>query len=433
MKTNSLEQGGSFESLYAILVGLFSQLKDEREANASYALADLLKMGFAMFSLKSPSLLNFVGRTQAEDHNLRSIYKIGAFASENGLRKGLDRVDPVGLRTGFHRLWQRIKRLGILDTYRYWGRYLTVSIDGVAHFCSGSIRCAHCLERKHSNGQVGYHHAMLSAVLVHPGEQEVFVMDNEPIITQDGNRKNDCERSAAKRLLASMQAGYGKEWLVFVMDALYSCGPILRVLLQHPRWQYVIGIKPSGHPSLFRQFEGRDRRGQVHWVEWEKEGSTHRFGYTNRLALNDSNNDLRVNMLYYEQVGKQGKRQTFSWITSIRLTKANVEKVMRMGRARWKIENETFNTLKNQGYHFEHNYGHGKQHLCSVFALLMMLAFTVDQIQQHACTFFRKLWLTLKTKAKLWENIRAAFKVLTCVSMKNLFLQVAQLNRIQLE
>ena len=122
MKTNSLERGGSFESLYAILVGLFSQLKDEREANASYPLADLLKMGFAMFSLKSPSLLNFVGRTQAEDHNLRSIYKIGAFASENGLRKGLDRVDPVGLRTGFHRLWQRIKRLGILDTYRYWGR-----------------------------------------------------------------------------------------------------------------------------------------------------------------------------------------------------------------------------------------------------------------------------------------------------------------------
>jgi hypothetical protein len=39
----------------------------------------------------------------------------------------------------------------------------------------------------------------------------------------------------------------------------------------------------------------------------------------------------------------------------------DVEPVMRGGRARWKIENETFNTLKNQGYNFEHNYGHGKK------------------------------------------------------------------------
>ena len=66
--------------------------------------------------------------------------------------------------------------------------------------------------------------------------------------------------------------------------------------------------------------------------------------------MNSSNSDLRVNMLYYEQLDKKGKKQVFTWVTSIPLTKANVEKVMRMGRARWKIENETFNTLKNQGY-----------------------------------------------------------------------------------
>ena len=173
----------------------------------------------------------------------------------------------------------------------------------------------------------------------------------------------------------------------------------------------MIGIKPDGNKSLFAQFEGRNQRGQVKWCEWEEDGCRHRFGYTNGLALNSSNSDLRVNMLYYKQLDKKAKKQVFTWVTSIRLTKANIEKVMRMGRARWKIENETFNTLKNQGYNFEHNYGHGKNHLCSVFALLMMLAFTVDQIQQHACRFFRKLWQNLKTKAKLWENIRAAFKI----------------------
>ena len=105
---------------------------------------------------------------------------------------------------------------------------------------------------------------------------------------------------------------------------------------------------------LFRQFKGRDQRGQIKWVEWEKDGCSHRFGYTNGLALNSSNSDVRVNMLYYEQVDKKDRKQTFTWVTGITLSKANVEKVMRMGRARWKIENETFNTLKNQGYNFEH-------------------------------------------------------------------------------
>ncbi len=389
-----------------------------------------------MFSLKSASLLNFVGRTKAEESNLSSIYKIGAFASENGLRKGLDSVAPESLQAGFRQLWKRIRKLEILDKYRYFGRHLTVSMDGVEHFCSESIHCPCCLERKHRDGKTGYHDAMLSAVLAHPAEKEVFVMDNEPIIAQEGTSKNDCERNAAKRLLENMQATHGKEWLVWVMDALYSCGPIIRQIMQNEnrvagQWQYVIGIKPDGNKTLFTQFEGRDRRGQVKWCEWEQDGSLHRFGYTNGLALNSSNSDLRVNMLYYEQVSAKGKQQTFTWVTSIRLTK--VEKVMRMGRARWKIENETFNTLKNQGYNFEHNYGHGKQHLCSVFALLMMLAFTVDQIQQHACTFFRRLWQNLKTKAKLWENIRAAFKILTFLSMKNLLFHIAELNRIQLE
>ena len=58
--------------------------------------------------------------------------------------------------------------------------------------------------------------------------------------------------------------------------------------------------------------------------------------------------------------------------------KQNVAAIMRAGRASWKVENETFNTLKNQGYHFEHNFGHGEKHLATVFANLMMLAFLID-------------------------------------------------------
>jgi hypothetical protein len=82
---------------------------------------------------------------------------------------------------------------------------------------------------------------------------------------------------------------------------------------------------------------------------------------------------------------------------------------MRGGRARWKIENETFNTLKNQGDNFDHNYGHGEQNLSVVLATLMMLAFLVDQTQQLCCGLFRAVWHQLGSKRLLWERLRALF------------------------
>src|SRR5262249_44477123 len=90
-----------------------------------------------------------------------------------------------------------------------------------------------------------------------------------------------------------------------------------------------------------------------------------------------------------------------------RVSKRNVYHLMRGGRARWKIENETFNTLKNQGYNFEHNYGHGTQNLSVVFATLMRLAFLVDQTQQLCCALFQAVWAKLGSKRMLWERMRA--------------------------
>ena len=99
----------------------------------------------------------------------------------------------------------------------------------------------------------------------------------------------------------------------------------------------------------------------------------------------------------------------------------NVFKIMRGGRARWKIENETFNTLKNQGYQFEHNFGHGKKNLSVIFALLMMLAFLVDQAQQLGCRLFKAVWEKVRSKRSLWEKMRGLFHDLEFDSMETLF------------
>ena len=164
-----------------------------------------------------------------------------------------------------------------------------------------------------------------------------------------------------------------------------------------------------------------EQEGRVTYYERHdrKAGIVHHFRFINDMPLNDSRSDVRVNFIEYWEVSKD-KVQHFSWVTDFRVNKYNVYKLMRGGRARWKIENETFNTLKNQGYNFEHNYGHGEQNLSVVFAMLMMLAFLVDQTQQLCCGLFRAVWNQLGSKRLLWERMRALFFDYALESMRQL-------------
>ena len=84
------------------------------------------------------------------------------------------------------------------------GDYL-LSLDGTGYFSSKKIHCAQCAEKHHHDGTITYYHQMLGAVLVHPDHKEVFPLAPEPILKQDGAKKNDCERNAAKRLLEDLR------------------------------------------------------------------------------------------------------------------------------------------------------------------------------------------------------------------------------------
>jgi len=412
----------------------FEIVPDHRADNARYSLADVLKSAFAMFSLKAPSLLNFKNQTAPEASNLHGIYRInGAIPCDNQMRGILDPLDPTHLRPLFRALFLRLQQAGVIRDYHYWHKCVIVSVDGVEHFSSTQVHCEHCTTRTHRNGTVSYHHAGLAAVLVHPAQTEVFPLDFEPIRNEDGAQKNDCERNAAKRLCAALDERYPELAFLLVEDALYANAPHLRQITGYG-WDYILNVKPDSHVSLFKQFAGRQARGDVReWRQTTPDGVQHYFVWTRDLCLCESATDVKVNFLLYEQTTPAGEVKRWSWITNLPLQQRTVERVMRAGRSRWKIENETFNTLKNQGYHFEHNYGHGQQHLATVLALLMLLAFLVDQIQQRCCGLFRRLWRGLGTKAKLWEMLRSVFRVLTFPSMESLFRHIAFLYRLQLE
>ncbi|KAF5421278.1 MAG: Transposase DDE domain-containing protein [Candidatus Methanomarinus sp.] len=395
------------DALFSLVRSDFKKIKDLRSNNIKISLSDALMSGFAMFSLKGPSLLVFEAR-QPEDTNLKPIYKINNVPCDTQMRTILDEVDPADIEPSFKNIFRKLQRGKVLEPMIFMNRCYLISIDGTGYFSSNKIHCDSCCMKTNSKtGKITYQHQMLGAAIVHPDIKEVIPLAPEPIIKQDGESKNDSERNASKRFLEKMRKTHPHLHLIVIEDGLSSNAPHIRELKKH-HMHYILGAKKGDHAFLFDYVESATKEGLTTEIEHQNDDIVHQFRFINQVPLNASNQDLLVNFIeYWETTPK--KTMHFSWVTDLHVTEGNVSKIMRGGRARWRIENETFNTLKNQGYHFEHNFGHGKKNLSVVFAMLMMLAFLVDQTQQIACQLFQAAWGKLGSKRNLWGQMRALF------------------------
>jgi hypothetical protein len=411
----------SADALHRLMACDFCKIPDLRP-KVEISLPDALLSAFAMFSLKDPSLLAFDARRS--DENLKRLYGIGQVPSDTAMREILDPLDPDCLRPAFNSVFRQLQRGKALEPMAFYQGCYLLALDGTGYFSSPTIHCDSCLEKKNSKtGEVTtYAHQMLGAVLVHPDFREVIPLAPEPIVKQDGTTKNDCERNAAKRLLQKIRREHPHLPLIIVEDGLASNAPHIRELLDL-NMHFILGVKPGDHSFLFEKLIAAYDEDRVTTLQGRtKDNRPYELSFVNRLPLNESNQELLVNFLQYSEFGPDGEAvKHFSWVTDFTLTKRNAQHLMRGGRARWKIENETFNTLKNQGYQFEHNFGHGKQNLSVVFAMLMMLAFLVDQTQQLCCPLFRATWQRFGSKRLLWDNLRSHFRHFVFESMRHLY------------
>jgi hypothetical protein len=408
----------SADALFHLIRSGFNNIPDPRCGDIDISLTDALMSAFAMFSLKSPSLLAF-DKERAEG-NLATIYGIERVPCDTQMREILDPVSPKWLRPVFKNVFRQLQRGKALEEMVFLDDHYLLALDGTGYFSSQTIHCASCLQRVHRSGSITYTHQMLGAAIIHPDKRTVIPLMPEPIVKHDGTDKNDCERNAAKRFVAKLRQDHPHLKFIVTEDSLSSNAPHIETLQDHDL-HYILGVKESDHAFLFQQVQAAEHAGRVIYYERHDRaaGLGHRFRFVNDVPLNASNADVRVNFIEYWE-SSADKVQHFSWVTDLRVSKRTVFHLMRGGRARWKIENETFNTLKNQGYHFEHNYGHGEQNLSVVFATIMMLAFLIDQTQQLCCALFRAVWAKLGSKRLLWERMRALFYDYALKSMRQL-------------
>jgi len=379
--------------------------------------------GFAMMALKDPSLLAFERRRTTEEHNLRSVFHIKDIPCDTQMRTRLDVVDPHWLRPAYRALFRKAQRGKALEKMVFLQGCYLIALDGTGYFSSEKLFSPFCLVKSCSkSGKTIYHLQALGAAIVHPDSRTVIPLAPEPICKQDGETKNDCERNGARRWLGNFREDHPHLKAIITEDALSPNAPHIRDILAAD-CHFILGVKEDDHKYLFGCVDAAVEAGKAieHDMPDPQNPDVHHFfRFTSGLPLNESNQDILVDVLeYWEEGGK--KPQHFSWVTDFIITKDNVYDIMRGGRTRWKIENETFNTLKNQGYHLEHNFGLGEKYLSLTFFSLMMLAFLVDQLQERCCALYRQVRKKRGSKKELFETIRGAFRLIAVESMEMIY------------
>jgi len=409
----------SFGSLRHALSSLFHDLPDARQAGKiDYALHDALMSGFACMFFQDPSLLQFQARLEEAQHrnNLRTLFGVHQVPESTQMRTLIDEVERDHFRPIFPTYLSRLQAGKHLDQYELFRGLYLCPIDGTQYFSSQHIHCENCLTTKHRNGETTYSHKVIQGAIMHPSMRQVIPLMPEEISNRDGGTKQDCEVNAGKRLLPKLREDYPDLGLIIVGDGLFSKQPFISELVS-AQLHYILVAKPTDHVCMMAWLEayGVSRMSKKHVID--EKGNHHIYTWLNKVPLNGYEDAIKVNYLdyrifSYDPDGNEMLIYHNSWVTDLVITSKNVELLTRGGRCRWKIENEGFNTLKNQGYYIDHNYGHGSNHLCFNFYVLTLLSFYFHQIFELTDSLYQLCRKKFGSKSHMWETLRSYIKIL---------------------
>jgi hypothetical protein len=381
---------------------------------------------FSVFFMQCESFLEHQRQMQSRrgKDNAQTLFGLVEIPTMPQIRNILDGIVAEKLFAVFGWVYQALQREGHLQPYEYLGGLL-VTLDGTEYFSSQKIHCKHCCSRTHTNGTVTYFHSAILPVIVAPGQPEVISLTPEYITPQDGHEKQDCEVAAAKRWITAHAEEFIGQPVTLLGDDLYSRQPMCQSC-KEAGMNFIFTCLPESHPALYDWLSYLDRTGDVKTLEtsqWhQRSQEIYRYRYVNQIPIRDTQPALLVNWceltLTRESDGKLLYRNAF--ITHHRLDDISVAQVVSAGRCRWKTENENHNVLKTKGYHLEHSFGHGQNHLATTLLTLNLLAFLFHTVLHLVDKSYQRIRKQRGTRRGFFQDILSLTKYLLFDSWQHL-------------
>jgi len=404
----------TFDSMVRCLRSKIGLFPDKRTGqNLTYSIEDVGLGAFSVFFTQSPSFLSFQKSMQKNKgiSNAQSLFEIQKIPCDNHIRDLMDEVPPSYVFPVFTHIIEDLKNSGYLDSFRSYNNNLPCALDATQYFSSKTIHCENCSKKEHKNGTVTYSHSAITPVFLVPGNNKVISLPPEFITPQDGHNKQDCENAATKRWLVQYAPVYKELGITILGDDLYCKQPISRLIIKHGL-DFILVCKPDSHKTLYQWVEELDGLQAVEMVvEKRWNGKTHHmdtYRFVNQVPLREGEDAQMVNWCELTTTLPDGTivyKNAFA--TNFEISKNNVKQIVADGRARWKIENENNNVLKNRGYHLEHNFGHGKKYLSQLMLTLNLLAFLFHTVLEMIDEKYKLIRNNLPTRQTFFDDIRA--------------------------
>ena len=400
------------------LEAVFEQFPDNRTGkNSQYELADAGMGAFSVFFTQCPSFLARQQelKQQKGRSNAEKLFELREIPSDNQIRNLLDPVDPTQLGRFYRQTFQALEQAGELKSFRSYSDQLLIALDGTEYFSSKKIHCKNCSHRILQDGKINYFHSVLTPVIVKSGNAHVISLEPEFIVPQDGQEKQDCEIQAGKRWLEKNGEYYAKRGATILGDDLYSRQPFCQAV-KDKHLHFILVCKPDSHANLYETVDYLATQGVLATKvvrKWNgRYAEIHTYRYANKLALYAEQPVLVVNWCELTTTRADTGEQLFknAYVTDFEVTDTTVEAIVRDGRTRWKIENENNNVLKTKGYHIEHNFGHGEQHLASILLSLNLLAFLLHTVLDLVNDQYRAIRHALGRRRTFFQDLEALLR-----------------------
>ena len=374
------------------LTKMFSELTDKR--NKSYIrykirtiimtrLFALICGITTMTEINSPSKFNVDNAIE----NLSSICKqnLKEIPDWQTIQDVIEEMDITEIEDIRKYIVNALIRSKMFDKWRYNNGAFQLVVDATGISSHDYNLNGNCITKKSKNGVIKYYKQALEAKIV-VGNIVISVdtewIENESMETE--KKKQDCEINAFKRMAPRIKKNYPKLKFIITGDALYATSPMINICKDN-KWYYIFNLKKDRLKQVYENFQDS--------VNYENETKKENY----KLSCGIMFKGNKLNALSYQEE-QNGKLVTFNYVTNLKVTDCNIETIVKMGRKRWKIENEGFNEQKNGTYCISHLCSHNENAI-RIHYLFIQIAHLIRQLLENGSIILREM--KLKTKKEV--------------------------------
>lgn len=272
-------------------------------------------------------------------------------------------------------------RSKMFDKYRHNG-YIQIIVDGTGLSHHDYNLNDNCIIKKSKDGIITYYKYVLECKLVFGNiviSLDTEFIENNSSLTD--KQKQDCEINAFKRMAKRIKKNYPKYKFIVTGDALYACEPMINIC-EHYNWLYIFNLKPDRLKYINDCFEGN--------ILLNNETNYKNYF----LSTNIEYKKHKINVIKYIEDSKT-RVTTFRYVTNFKVNDYNIKDIVKLGRKRWKIENEGFYTQKHGTFNITH-LSSRNDNAMKIHYYFIQIAHVIRQLLEQGNLLVKSLKLKIK-------------------------------------